>query len=154
MNIICKPSGRYLNGVQSKFEARRQLFSSRVHNQSLRSTSPSERGLQIFSMLDHCFQEATDDKIELVDDQLELTNVLPVQNLYFYRSGNPFLNTYIRQLLRWSIFGCFATSKLGEKRNSHGVGKNVNQQMASEHLKIVKLITPGQKLYHRISISS
>ena len=44
------------------------FFLSRVHSQFSRSTSPSERGLEIFSMLDHHSQEARDDEIELVDD--------------------------------------------------------------------------------------
>ena len=60
-------------------------------------------------MLDRRFQEATDDEIELLDDWLEVTYVLPIQNLSCYGHGKLFLNTYIRQLLGWSIFGCFAT---------------------------------------------
>ena len=105
-------------------------------------------------MLDRRFQETTDDEIELLDDWLEVTYVLPIQNLSCYGHGKLFLNTYIRQLLRRSIFGCFATSKLGEKRNSHGVGTKCQPVDGFRALQNNVPNYPWADFYHRIRISS
>ena len=79
---------------------------------------------------------------------------MSVQNLSFYGHGQIFVNIYIKKLLRYSIFECFSTSNLDEKRISLEVAKKWQPINGFRPLQNSRPNCPWADFHHRVRVSS